>query len=111
MNIKTYYKSPRSTPESEKIQLSEILYLEGCENYTYFHLLNGKRLISPRTMLFHIENSVNDSFIRIHKSFCVNKVFIGTIDFKYKEYVQLTNGKQLAVARRRRKILKEINLN
>ena len=90
-----------------KIPYQDILYLEGKSNYTIIHLSNGNFKLSPRTLLYHVQNSVDDSFIRIHRAFCVNKFHIEStvLEEKTKTHVQLDNGKQLAISRRRRKNL------
>ena len=90
-----------------KIPYRDILYLEGRINYTLIHLSNGNIKLSPRTLLYHVQNSLDDSFIRIHRAFCVNKLHIEStvMEEKFKAHVQLDNGKQLAISRRRRKNL------
>ena len=90
-----------------KIPYQDILYLEGFSNYTLIHFLDGKYKLSPRTLLYHIRNSLDDSFIRIHRSFCVNKLYITNKSFEenLRTTIQLENGKLLSVARRRRKVL------
>ncbi len=95
----------------EKIAKNDILYLEGDLNYTIIHLVNGSKKVSSRTLGFHIQNSLNASFIRIHKAFCVNKTYILKGRNKYffdTDQVELENGLLLNVARRRKKILQEI---
>ena len=90
-----------------KIPYQDILYLEGKSNYTIIHLSNGNFKLSPRTLLYHVQNSVDDSFIRIHRAFCVNKLHIEStvLEERTKTHVQLDNGKKLAISRRRRKNL------
>lgn len=99
---------PNKHRKFEKIPYSEILYLEGNINYTLIHLQSGKVKISPRTLLFHVNNSLNESFIRIHRAFCVNKDYIQ--DYNEKENANvllLKSGIQLAVSRRKRSALLE----
>lgn len=99
---------PNKHRKFERIPYSEILYLEGNINYTLIHLQGGKVKISPRTLLFHINNSLNESFIRIHRAFCVNKDYIQ--DYNEKENANvllLKSGIQLAVSRRKRNVLLE----
>jgi DNA-binding LytR/AlgR family response regulator len=99
---------PNKHRKFEKIPYSEILYLEGNINYTLIHLQSGKVKISPRTLLFHVNNSLNESFIRIHRAFCVNKDYIQ--DYNEKENANvllLKSGIQLAVSRRKRSVLLE----
>lgn len=104
--MQTHLLLPNRNRKTEKIQYSDILYLEGNINYTIIHLQNGKIKISPRTLLFHINNSLDDSFIRIHRAFCVNRSYIQTYDQKESpESLLLKGGIRLAVSRRKKKIL------
>jgi DNA-binding LytR/AlgR family response regulator len=108
MKDNTCFLLPNKHRKFEKIPYSEILYLEGNINYTLIHLQSGKVKISPRTLLFHINNSLNESFIRIHRAFCVNKNYIQ--DYNEKEnanFLLLKSGTQLAVSRRKRSVLLE----
>ncbi len=91
----------------KKIQFSDILYLEGSINYTLIHLANGKVMVSSRTLLFHIEQTLDDSFIRIHRSFCVNKAYIKSFveDFDTK-YVLLEGNVKLSISRHRGRNIK-----
>ena len=75
-------------------------------NYTLIHLKGGQVKLSPRTLLFHVNNSLNESFVRIHRAFCVNKEYIEDYDEKVNASVLLLkSGVQLAVSRRKRYVL------
>ncbi|WP_254411447.1 LytR/AlgR family response regulator transcription factor [Dyadobacter diqingensis] len=84
----------------EKILLSEILYIQGMQNYVTIHTLKGKYM----TLLYlkNLEQSLDSSaFIRVHKSYIVsigkidgiegNEIFIGVnripISRNYREFV------------------------
>ena len=101
-----YFPLPHRTRKIQKIEYSDILYLEGSSNYTIIHLQDGRVKISPRTLLFHVNNSVDNSFIRIHRAFCVNKFFIKAYDPKLNpEFLLLEGNIQLSVSRRKKKAL------
>jgi DNA-binding LytR/AlgR family response regulator len=107
MSENPYFMLPNSHRKSEKIPYSEILYLEARVNYTLIHLQNGKVKISPKTLLFHVNNSLNDSFIRIHRTFCVNVNYIQDYDKKNEASSLLVRGGiKLAVSRRRKRFLR-----
>jgi two-component system LytT family response regulator len=102
----SYLLLPNKFRKLEKIPYSDILYLQSNSNYTLIHLQDGSVKISTKTLLFHINNSLNDSFIRIHRTFCVNKSHIQ--NFNKKENVDslfLKGGIQLAFSRRKRRDL------
>ena len=63
-----YVKSDRKTL---KLTVSEIQYIEGMNNYVIVHLKDAKHIVytSISAMLADLEND----FVRIHKSFVVNK--------------------------------------
>ena len=81
-----------------KIKYEDILYIEGLKEYVSFYLHDGKRIISLES-LKKLEESLPNTFIRIHKSYIVNlkhvtvlegnMAFIGTKDLpiggSYKE--------------------------
>ena len=103
---KTYFSLPNKHRKIEKIPYSEILYLEAKMNYTLIHLENGKVKISTKTMLFHLNNNLNESFLRIHRTFCVNKSHIESYDKELNANVlQVKGGTQLAVSRRKMRVL------
>jgi DNA-binding LytR/AlgR family response regulator len=101
-----YFMLPNRHRKSEKIPYSEILYLEASVNYTLIHLQGGKVKVSPKTLLFHVNNSLNESFIRIHRTFCVNRNYIQNYDEKNEANIlQLMGGIELAVSRRKKRFL------
>src|SRR5476649_1628578 len=62
----------------EKIDLSEILYIEAANNYIFIYT-SAKRLMSYHT-LKGIDNQLpKDKFVRVHKSFIVSKDHIQQI--------------------------------
>jgi DNA-binding LytR/AlgR family response regulator len=106
-----FFLLPNRQRRNDKIPFDDILYLEGNVNYTLIHLQNGKVKLSPRTLLYHIQHSLNDSFVRVHRAFCVNKKHVQEtqmIDIKCVTHIFLKNGKQLSVSRRKRKALYEL---
>ncbi len=106
MKDATYFPLPNRKKQIEKIQYSDILYLEGNSNYTFIHLQNGKVKVSCRTLRFHVNNSLDESFVRIHRAFCVNKSYIQDYDQKQSpDYLLLMGGIQLSVSRRKKKNL------
>ena len=81
-------------------QSNEILFLKGDINYTEFHLVDGKKIVSSSTLLKHQEKLI--SFIRVSKSHLVNPVFVKNMEHQgaYAQ-IELLNGNHLKVSRRR----------
>lgn len=106
MQETSYFMLPNRNRKSEKIPYSDIIYLEASVNYTLIHLQSGKIKVSPKTLLFHVNNSLNESFIRIHRTFCVNRNYIQHYDEKNEANIlQLMGGIKLAVSRRKKRFL------
>ncbi len=77
----------RTTPESNgskdyfyinmnkrrvKVNFSEILYIEGLKEYVKIHVTREKLLIT-KMQIGHIQELLNEDFVRIHRSFIVAK--------------------------------------
>ncbi|MEA5259348.1 LytTR family DNA-binding domain-containing protein [Arcicella aquatica] len=54
-----------------KVFVSDIIFIEGLDNYLKIHLLNQKPLIVRMTMKACLENLSNNQFVRVHRSFIV----------------------------------------
>ncbi len=83
------------------VMLKDVAYLEANCNYTIIHLACGKQIMSSFT-LKKFEDAIRKStFIRTHKSFIINTLFV-----KYYElgFVKLTICDKLAIAVSRRNI-------
>ncbi len=101
-----YFMLPNRNRKSEKIHYSDILYLEAATNYTLIHLQSGKVKVSPKTLLFHVNNSLNESFVRIHRAFCVNRDYIQNYNQKENANILLLRGGiELTVSRRKKRAL------
>jgi two-component system LytT family response regulator len=54
------------------VQLSDIIYFEASDKYTYVHMASGQKLFCDH-MLAILEEKLSDDFIRVQKSYIVNK--------------------------------------
>jgi two-component system LytT family response regulator len=79
---------------------SEILYCEGENNYTQFTFSNHKPLMISKTLGEYEELLSEYGFLRIHKSYLVNKSFVNSIDRDGN--ILMVNGKSLPVSRRKK---------
>ena len=75
----------------EKINNSDILYIEGLKNYVAIHLKNNKQIITYNTLKHISESLPTHNFIQIHKSFIVAIIHIE----KTNSIVVQINGKEL----------------
>jgi two-component system, LytTR family, response regulator len=78
----------------------EIVVLEGSSNYTKFYFANQKTLIVSKTLKEYEDILLDHHFLRVHKSFLVNKDHVLKVD---KEGIlELSNHMQIPVSRRRK---------
>ncbi|MCP9748605.1 LytTR family DNA-binding domain-containing protein [Lacihabitans sp. CS3-21] len=78
----------------------DILFLRGDINYTEFHLVNGKKVVSSTTLLRHQEKL--DGFLRVSRKYLVTPEYItATRKEQNVRYVVLLGGQELRVSRRR----------
>ncbi|RYU97704.1 LytR/AlgR family response regulator transcription factor [Emticicia agri] len=86
-----------------RVFLEDIIYLESQANYTIFYLKNGKNIINSRTMGLFENVLGQESFFRVHRSFIVNLNYIDQISIiKHTSgIIELSNGKQIFLSRRK----------
>lgn len=87
------------------VQPSEILYVESCDTEVYVHLADG-RSMRNLTGISQWESLLGPSFIRIHRSFLVNRKRIGS-----NTSTTITVGDTvLPVSRKYQPMLKELQI-
>jgi two-component system LytT family response regulator len=82
----------------------QILYCEGTINYTWIYYIDNSKEFHSKTLKKLETDLVPRTFIRIHKKYLVNKLFISSFS-KVDLEIRLKNGIKLPVARRRHRIL------
>ena len=88
-----------SKASTTNVNINEIMYIEGNKNYQTLYLKDGTT-IDIRLLMGDLEKELdNKGFIRIHKGYLVNYLFIRKI---VKNDVLLTNNKILPLASKRR---------
>ena len=88
------YFTIRSNRQTAKLKFEELLYLESLGDYIEFHLANGST-ISSKEKISHMERELPDGFLRIHRSFIVNRSKISSFS---REYV-VVGEKELPISR------------
>lgn len=82
----------------EIVAVDDIICCEADDNFTRFHLKDGKQLMICRT-LKHFEEVLSDnSFIRIHRSHLINTNYVVRYTKGKGGYVTLDNGLELEVS-------------
>ncbi|QDK79985.1 LytTR family transcriptional regulator [Spirosoma sp. KCTC 42546] len=84
-----------------KFDPNQVLYLTGDVNYCSVHLLNGKAILSSRTLKWY--NDRWPHFIRIHKANLINPQHIHSciVVSSIVAHLIMRNGARLPIGRRR----------
>ena len=80
------------------VSAQDITHLEGEGNYTFIHTRQGKKHLVSKTLRVVME-ILRADFIRVHKSFIVNPVYI-TAQLE-SDKLLLSCGRKVPIARRR----------
>ncbi|MCE6987939.1 LytTR family DNA-binding domain-containing protein [Dyadobacter sp. CY323] len=78
------------------VEAREIAYLEGVGNYTFICTKHNRYLLSK--CLRTVQEMLNADFVRVHKSFTVNRTHIQR---RNADSIQMRGGKNIPIARRR----------
>ncbi len=79
--------------------LHEVAYFQAAESYSIIVWADGKTLVKSRPMKKYVPNLLANGWCRIHRSYMVNPSFVSQIS-EDRDFVYLTNGKQLPISRR-----------
>lgn len=85
----------RSEYKMVKVELANIDYIEGLEDYIKIHIEGSRPVLTLMTMKSFIEKLPTDKFLRIHRSYIVSLSKIGTVGNKR---ITLKNGTVLPVS-------------
>ncbi len=91
--------------QKHRVNLDQILFLEGDINYTSFHFQFRKRTVIARPLKHFEADLLPRGFLRIHRSYIVNSRFVKSANL-LENTLTLVDGTVLRVARRR---IKEIS--
>lgn len=92
--------------EIHTINLRDIIYCQSFNNYTEFHLEEGQRILTSKTLKFYADLFDDQLFFRCHRSFLVNLDKIKKVHFK-NGIIYLTNDQELELAKRSKTLLKK----
>lgn len=84
--------------------VSDIIRLEAERNYTRFVLADGRQLLTCKNLSFY-EPILVESFVRVHKSHLLNRLYITQ---KSKTHICMSDGTEVEVSRRKRRIAKRV---
>ncbi|MCK4568788.1 MAG: response regulator transcription factor [Bacteroidales bacterium] len=112
-NIKSREAEPHKIvlSTSEKIHIIETDQILRCESdnyYTNFFLADGKKILISKTLKENEELLSDHNFIRPHKSHLVNVKYIKGFLRNDGGYIEMTDGSQIPVSRRKREKIIEV---
>lgn len=81
------------------ININEIIYCESESNYTVFHLKDNKKIIASRTLKEYESLLERHNFLRVHKSYLINKEKIFKLNKGRNYNIDMGNGAQIPIAR------------
>lgn len=85
--------------ETISADIDQVMYIEGNRNYQTFYLKDGSKF-DARVLMSELENKLKENgFIRVHKGYLVNYLFIRMIGT---DEVKLTNNKVLPLSSKRK---------
>ena len=90
--------------ETVSADMNQIMYIEGNKNYQTFYLKDGKTF-DARVLMGDLEIKLKEhGFIRVHKGYLVNYLFIRQIGVNE---LTLTNNKMLPISNKRKDAIME----
>ncbi len=99
------YFTVRSNRQTAKVMFNDLLYIESLGDYIEIHLQDGTE-VSSKEKISHMEHTLPDGFLRIHRSFIVNRAKISSFS---REHVMM-GEKELPISRSyKQDVVKELN--
>ncbi|HEU4791070.1 MAG TPA: LytTR family DNA-binding domain-containing protein, partial [Flavobacterium sp.] len=93
-NPEQQYLFVRADYSLNKILLSDILFIEGLDDYLKIHIQNQKTIVARMTMKALLQKLPETEFIRVHRSFIVS---ISKIE-KVRNKIIYINGEEIPVS-------------
>jgi two-component system, LytTR family, response regulator len=93
------------------ISVNDIIRCESDNYYTYFHFVDGRKLLVSKTLKENEELLSQHNFIRPHKSHLVNIKFIKSYIRQDGGYILMNDGTRIPVSRRKKDKIMEIIFN
>lgn len=91
--------------ETQFIEIDQIIYCMGENNYTYFFLTNNKKLLVSRTLKEYEELLSDHDFFRVHRSYLINLHHVKSLVKKEGGYALMSNNAQVMISRNKKEEL------
>ena len=100
------YFTIRSNRQTAKVRFDDLVYIESLGDYIEIHLQNGSE-VSSKEKISHMERTLPDGFLRIHRSFIVNRAKISSFS---REHVMM-GEKELPISRSfKQEVVRKLNV-
>jgi DNA-binding LytR/AlgR family response regulator len=93
---------------SSHVQIDKVVMVESFVNYTKFYMNDGKKKVASRTLKFYELRLQNFGFVRVHRSFMINPIYVQNYD-EGSGTITMTHGCKALVSRRKKKGLENQN--
>lgn len=93
------------------IRVDDIIRCESDNYYTYFHFIDGRKLLVSKTLKENEELLSPYNFIRPHKSHLINIKYIKSFIRQDGGYILMNDGTRIPVSRRKKDKIMEIIFN
>lgn len=93
--------------ENKIVNVDQILYCQSDNNYTWFYMRDGNKVLSSKTLKTYEEMLPNNVFFRSHQSYLINLLHFQSFDKKI-NLITLTSGEELPVSLRKKTELNKI---
>ncbi len=94
-----------SVDRIEFVRSNDIIFCKSDGRYTEFHLEGGRELVASKSLGEFQHDLDKGQFFRIHHSYIVNLMHVLNINKSAGNYIELSNGKSLPIAKRRQQEL------
>lgn len=79
-----------------KVMLSDILFVEGFDNYVKINLCNGTSMLFRMTLKILMEKLHTKEFLRVHRSYIISISKVGTVKHKT---ITMSGGKEVPIGK------------
>ncbi|MEY4987047.1 MAG: hypothetical protein RL567_826 [Bacteroidota bacterium] len=100
-------KTTLKLPDLQTCLIADVLYIEGKSNYSIIYRKSAGPVTMAKTLKKFESELRLHPFLRIHKSYLINKVQLAHNQLSTQNTLQLSDGTELPVSRRKRDIIKK----
>jgi two-component system LytT family response regulator len=102
VNSLDYQEFIYTNRNKDAVLIKDIVMLEGYGNYTFVHLINGKKILLSKTLKDFCEAFEKHDFSRIRKSYLINLNYLEGFALKGDVQVTMKTGQKIEISRRRK---------